>query len=312
MTKCPLDFSEMEKKAVDVIDQVVLDVCPKCDGIWMDREKLKRLSKDTMIELRLRDRGGGRHECPSCSNRMNMSEYIGVRLDDCVKFDECQCGIYFDKGKIEKIIGKPLILKSKEGMPSVGVNVSQLEELVDKRIIIVDAHELRLISDKKDAAEEETPPAGEAKTQKEKLGTRIHNFFEKPRGKFAIGTEIFILYLIIMSVILTVLELFFADAVRQYAWIIDPVNMGILIVFTVEYVLRIATAPRIIYYATRPLNIVDLMAILPSIIEEILHMTVEYETMAFRGLRLLRFLRFARLLRALRLMRITYKLMWME
>jgi len=312
MTKCPVDHSEMEKKGVDVVDTVILDVCPKCDGICLDHERLKRISGDETLEIKLYDRGGSSKICPTCDDFMHTIEYLRGGFQKDIKFDECGCGSFLDKGKLEKITGKPLVLKSVDGRPSLGVNVSQLEELVEKKRIVVDLYEVRLILEKKEEVVEETDKTEEEKGMEESLSKRIHNFFEKPKGKFSIGTQLFIVYLIIMSVALTFIELIFEEAVREYAWIIDPTNMFILAVFTVEYVLRVATAPRTFLFVKRPLNVIDLLAILPHIIEIMFQVTVGYQTMALRGLRLLRLFRLTRLLRALRLLRLTYKLMWIE
>jgi Zn-finger nucleic acid-binding protein len=146
MAKCPVDGSEMEEKTVEVIDPVVLDVCLKCDGIWMDKGELKRISKDELIELRLSEKGRGIRMCPRCRNPMHRSELNGIILD------ECDCGIYFDKGEVEKVIGKRLAYKSKDGNYSIGVTATQLKELISKGNVKVESLEIRLIKEKDDQA----------------------------------------------------------------------------------------------------------------------------------------------------------------
>jgi Zn-finger nucleic acid-binding protein len=140
--KCPVDGSEMEQRTVEVIDPVVLDVCPKCDGVWMDHGELKRVSQDELIELRINTKGDGMRKCPRCAGQMQRSEYKGVTLD------ECGCGIYFDKGEVDHVLGKKLAYKTKDGGYSVGVSADQLRELLAKGSIKVDSLEIRLISGK--------------------------------------------------------------------------------------------------------------------------------------------------------------------
>jgi Zn-finger nucleic acid-binding protein len=132
----------MELKTVEVIDPIDLDVCPKCDGVWMDKGELKRVSKDELIELRMSEKGEGLRLCPRCRGRMHRSEINGVVLD------ECDCGVYFDKGEVDKVIGKKLAYKTKDGGYSVGLTVAQLKELIDKRKIRVDSLEIRIIQEK--------------------------------------------------------------------------------------------------------------------------------------------------------------------
>jgi Zn-finger nucleic acid-binding protein len=142
MAKCPVDGCEMEEKKIDVVDPVVLDACPKCDGIWMDKGELKRVTQDNLIEYRLNEKDEGRRLCPRCRKVMKRAELHDVILD------ECDCGIYFDKGEVDRVIGKRLVLKSKDDIHSVGVTESQLKELMRAGVLRVDVVELRLIREK--------------------------------------------------------------------------------------------------------------------------------------------------------------------
>jgi len=147
MAKCPVDGAEMEEKTIDIIDTVVLDSCPKCDGIWMDKGELQRVTKDELIEYRLDRKDQGFRLCPRCQKRMERSQLHGVIVDDCA------CGIYFDKGEVDKVMGKRLALKSTDGGLSISVTVPQLHELIAKKSIKIDNLEIRLIREKDDQAE---------------------------------------------------------------------------------------------------------------------------------------------------------------
>jgi Zn-finger nucleic acid-binding protein len=139
--KCPKDHCDMEEKDIDVIDAVTLDACPKCDGVWMDKGELKRISKDDLIDLRFTPKGVSLRLCPRCGRQMNTSEFKSVMVDECV------CGIYFDKGEADKVLGKTLALRSKGGKYSIGVTVAQMKELLDKGSVNVEPWEMRLIKD---------------------------------------------------------------------------------------------------------------------------------------------------------------------
>ena len=137
--KCPSDGSEMEARTIEAIDPVVLDVCPKCDGIWMDRGELKRVSQDELIEHKTDVQGRSSRLCPRCREWMSLSQLNSVTID------ECNCGIYFDKGEVDRVLAKKLAYKTKDGCLSIGVTVLQMKEMLAKGSVKIDSVELRLI-----------------------------------------------------------------------------------------------------------------------------------------------------------------------
>ncbi len=128
---------------------------------------------------------------------------------------------------------------------------------------------------------------------------KIHNFFEQPKGFAAYLVQFIIFILIIASVALVIIEFFYTDLFEEYKTLFIVSNYIILAAFTVEYVLRIATAPKKLKWAIKPLNVIDFIAIFPNYLELILPFFVP--TTALRALRLIRMLRFARILRGFRL-----------
>jgi len=138
--------------------------------------------------------------------------------------------------------------------------------------------------------------------RRETLRARVHDFLENPKGMGAMCVQAVIFALIISAVALAAVEELYGETAAEYARVIDPMNKLILIVFTADYLIRVATAPRTLRYVRQPLNMVDLVSILPSYIEIILHLSLDYTTMGLRGLRVIRFLRFARVLRGLRIL----------
>jgi Zn-finger nucleic acid-binding protein len=141
--KCPVDGVDMDEKTVEVVETVKLDVCPKCDGIWMDKGELRSVSKDELIEYKFTDRDEGARLCPRCKSRMKREELNGVVVDS------CGCGIYFDKGEADKILGRRLAFRAGEGY-SVGVTVDMLKELISKGKIAVGTCEIRLLKEHSD------------------------------------------------------------------------------------------------------------------------------------------------------------------
>jgi predicted membrane chloride channel (bestrophin family) len=130
---------------------------------------------------------------------------------------------------------------------------------------------------------------------------KIYNFFEKPKGVVPNVFQGFIVVLILMSVGIIVLEVFYHAIFKQYETYLIHLNHFILAVFTVEYVLRLATAPQKLKFAVRPMNIVDFLAVFPNYLEFFLHVFID--TTELRALRLIRLLRFTRMLRLLKLFR---------
>lgn len=107
--------------------------------------------------------------------------------------------------------------------------------------------------------------------------------------------NIIITGLIIISVTLFGIEHFYVEQAASYHQVLLIIEYFILIVFTLEYSLRLYTAPKKIHFMVRPTSIIDLLAILPNYIELLLPFFIN--TTALRGLRLMRLLRVFKLFR---------------
>lgn len=114
--KCPLDYTELQPKRYE--DNIKVDVCPNCGGMWLDKGELEVIQetreRDYSEELaRMPDLGykayelaqqkiGRRLQCPHCNNEMEAREYARcsqVMIDVC---PHCH-GIWLDKGEIEDL-----------------------------------------------------------------------------------------------------------------------------------------------------------------------------------------------------------------
>jgi hypothetical protein len=131
------------------------------------------------------------------------------------------------------------------------------------------------------------------------MKNKIYNFFEHPKDKFAIGFQVMIFIMIIVSVAIAFLEYFEHGIVMAHKEQLDILNHVILVVFTIEYILRLIVSPKKSKFLVKPMNVVDFVAIFPNYVELLLPFFID--TTELRVLRLIRLLRFARALRAIKL-----------
>ena len=92
------------------IDQIEIDHCLACGGVWRDAGELEALLEDREgaegILLRPMQEGESQRsgrKCPICRRRMRLSAPIG---DSGVKIDFCsrRHGIWFDRGELEEVV----------------------------------------------------------------------------------------------------------------------------------------------------------------------------------------------------------------
>ncbi len=138
-----------------------------------------------------------------------------------------------------------------------------------------------------------------SKNKNVSLKTSVNNFFEHPKGFFAVGFQVMIFLMIIASVAIAFMEFFEHADVLKYKNQLNIGNHVILVVFTLEYALRLWSAPKRIAFIVKPMSIIDFLAVFPNYLELVLPIFID--TTELRVLRLIRLLRFARALRVLRL-----------
>jgi len=105
---CPV--CKKEPMVVLELDEVEVDYCPSCRGIWLDAGELELLledagEKEALLSSFELDRATKEKsvKCPICRKRMQKAlfgEEEQVRIDKCRKND----GIWFDEGELEKVI----------------------------------------------------------------------------------------------------------------------------------------------------------------------------------------------------------------
>jgi uncharacterized protein len=124
---CPIDKEKLEPLIYE--DDVEVDQCPKCNGIWLDKGELARIEKSRENDYReiikntaYADKIDGFVEmtnnapliatdrptedntlnCPSCGDLLYKKEhgfFSKVMIDSCIKCN----GIWLDKGELQAI-----------------------------------------------------------------------------------------------------------------------------------------------------------------------------------------------------------------
>ncbi|HET6406217.1 MAG TPA: zf-TFIIB domain-containing protein [Candidatus Thermoplasmatota archaeon] len=98
---CPRDGTKLvEEKHKDV----TVDACPKCQGIFLDKNELKKLSGDADLNKYLRDMVGydvdSQLLCPSCGGLMDAEHVRGVEVEVCLT-----CfGLWLDHGELDALV----------------------------------------------------------------------------------------------------------------------------------------------------------------------------------------------------------------
>jgi hypothetical protein len=127
---------------------------------------------------------------------------------------------------------------------------------------------------------------------------QVHEFFENPKGLWALIIHYTLIGMIIFSVIAVGYEHFFPHIPDETDLLLNQMEWIILVSFTVEYILRFWASPSSkLKFTLNPYNIIDLLAIVPSYIA--------FSLNAFPYAASLRILRFARVLRLLKFIRYT-------
>ncbi|MEI6124237.1 MAG: zf-TFIIB domain-containing protein [Bacteroidota bacterium] len=100
------------KKSMMVLElqQIEIDYCQGCDGIWLDAGELELLLEDTSEKKQLLDsfivdpqNAEKPRRCPKCSKKMHKV-HVGKNKD--VLVDKCKKnhGIWFDEGELKQVV----------------------------------------------------------------------------------------------------------------------------------------------------------------------------------------------------------------
>ncbi|MGI2336742.1 MAG: zf-TFIIB domain-containing protein [Dehalogenimonas sp.] len=111
---CPKDHSPM---IVVEYDQIAIDYCPECRGVWLDRGELELVVEksfpvesvsrlEDFFHRREADVKEDKRRCPICHQTMHK-EKIGtapeVVIDACVARED---GLWFDGGELQQVLSQ--------------------------------------------------------------------------------------------------------------------------------------------------------------------------------------------------------------
>ena len=92
------------------LDQVEIDHCSSCGGIWLDAGELELLLEDSVEKDELlaslnreADTDEKKIQCPICRKKMNK---VLIESSEPIIIDKCKRndGLWFDEGELEKVI----------------------------------------------------------------------------------------------------------------------------------------------------------------------------------------------------------------
>ena len=102
--ECPRCWVELKKEEVEVLGpNVIIDVCPTCEGIWFDHNELKKVLGDRKLADYLTKHIGTQSKsklvCPRCGGLMDLEYAEDIEIDVCLV---CH-GAWLDAGELERL-----------------------------------------------------------------------------------------------------------------------------------------------------------------------------------------------------------------
>lgn len=103
--QCPVCKNSM---IILELNQVEMDFCPSCKGVWLDSGELELLfqnaadkSVENLLNLK-NDIQEKKRKCPICNKKMNKVEFenSGIIIDNC----KIGHGLWFDKGELQSLL----------------------------------------------------------------------------------------------------------------------------------------------------------------------------------------------------------------
>jgi len=102
--ECPKCWVEAKKEKMEAFGpDVIIDVCPKCRGIWLDQGELKKITGNRKLSDFLTKEIGTQSKselvCPGCGGLMDIERADDVEVDVCL---ECN-GVWLDAGELDEL-----------------------------------------------------------------------------------------------------------------------------------------------------------------------------------------------------------------
>lgn len=96
-----------------MVQNVEVDVCPDCGGLWLDRDEIRDLSRKSDQQLNdlrkileetekkdFKPPTTVKEPCPACAGKLTVAVLGPIHVEHCLACD----GIYLDKGEMDKAI----------------------------------------------------------------------------------------------------------------------------------------------------------------------------------------------------------------
>ena len=102
--QCPRCWVMLNKEEVELFGpNVIIDVCPKCQGIWFDINELEKVlgtqKLDSLLTKRTGTESKSKLKCPRCGAMMDLEYAEDVEIDVC---PDCH-GAWLDYGELERL-----------------------------------------------------------------------------------------------------------------------------------------------------------------------------------------------------------------
>lgn len=102
--ECPVDWTPLVPRKIPVFGpDVEVDSCPKCNGLYLDKGEIRRLTGNRDLNKLLTKRLGldadSPYVCPRCGGLMDAEQAGRTRVDVCLG---CK-GVWVDHGELEAL-----------------------------------------------------------------------------------------------------------------------------------------------------------------------------------------------------------------
>jgi len=102
--ECPKDWTSLRKESRrSHLHTVEVDVCPTCQGIFLDKKEIRTLTGSSSLNKLLTKYLGldsdSQLVCPNCGGLMDGEDAGDVRVDVCL---DCK-GVWLDAGELERL-----------------------------------------------------------------------------------------------------------------------------------------------------------------------------------------------------------------
>lgn len=103
---CPRDRTLLVQ---ETLENVTVDACPKCGGVFFDADELGRVTGDKELARYLSRVHGGATSpmvCPACGNLMDLDKVDSA--EGPVELDHCtSClGVWLDAGEMDRLVAR--------------------------------------------------------------------------------------------------------------------------------------------------------------------------------------------------------------